>query len=130
MNGYDNVSRQNFNGIHRVCHERDPSGQPWPTVDERLVHRGGRRRYHGVDCHGAWRRVIKDQHQLREQPVTRGEIDDAAAAKEPTHTTRSLPCFIQLLARKTPGMAGGAADAIEKRFTGKARQIAFGEAPT
>ena len=94
------------------------------------MQRGGRRRNHGVDCHGAWRRVVKDQHQLREQPVTRGEIDDAAAAKQPPHTTRGLPCFIQLLSRKTPGMAGGAADAIEERFMWKARKISFGEAPT
>jgi hypothetical protein len=62
--------------------------------------------------------------------VTRGEIDDAAASKQPAHTTRGLPGFIQLLARKTPGMAGGATDAIEQRFTWKARKIPFGEAPT
>jgi pimeloyl-ACP methyl ester carboxylesterase len=130
VNGYDNVSRQNFNPIHRTCHERDPSGQPRPAFDERLVQRGGRRRHHGVDCHGAWRRVIKDQHQLPEQPVTRSEIDDTSAAKQPTHTTCGLPCFIQLLARKAPRMAGGAADAIEECFTWKARKIPFGEAPT
>ncbi len=67
---------------------------------------------------------------MSEQPVTRREIDDAAAAKQPPHTTRGLPCFVQLLSRKTPGMAGGAADAIEQRFTRKARKISFGEAPT
>jgi len=62
--------------------------------------------------------------------MARGEIDDAAAAKQPAHTARGLPCFIQLFAWKTPGMAGGAADAIEKCFTWKARKISIGEAPT
>ena len=130
MNGYDNVSRQNLDAIHRTCDERDSSGQPWPTFDKRLVQRRGRGRHHGVDRQRARRRVIEDQHQLREQPVTRGEIDDPAAAKQPAHTARGLPCFIQLLARKTPGMAGGPADAIEERFAWKARKISIGEAPT
>ncbi len=67
---------------------------------------------------------------MREQPVTRGEIDDAAAAKQPAHTARGLPCFIQLFAWKTPGTAGGAADAIEERFTWKARKISIGEPST
>jgi len=62
--------------------------------------------------------------------MTRSEIDDAAAAKQPTHTPSGLPGFIQLLARKTPGMAGGAVDANEQRFTWKPREISCGEAPT
>ena len=128
MNGYDNVSRQNLNDIQRTCHEREPSCQPWPTFDERLVQRCGRGRHHRVDGQRARRRVIEDQHQLREQPVTRSEIDDAAAAKQPAHTARGFPCFIQLLAWETPGMAGGAADPIEKCFTWEARKISIGEA--
>ena len=62
--------------------------------------------------------------------MTGGEIDDAATAKQPAHTARGLPCFIELLAWKTPGMAGGAADAIEQCFTRKAPEISIGEAPT
>ena len=67
---------------------------------------------------------------MREQPVPGGEIDDPAAAKQPAHTARGLPCFIQLLAWETPGMAGGAADAIEECFTWEAPQISIGEAAT
>jgi hypothetical protein len=67
---------------------------------------------------------------MREQSVTCGEIDDAAAAKQPAHTARGLPCFIQLFAWKTPGMADGAADSIEESFTRKARKISIGEPPT
>jgi len=130
MNGHDNVSRQNLDAIHRTCNEREPAGQPWPTFNERLVQRGGRRWHRGVDRQRARRRVIEDQHQLREEAVTRGEIDDAAAAKEPAYTARGLPCFIQLFAWKAPGMADGAADAIEECFTWKARTISIGEAPT
>ena len=85
--------------------------------DERLVQRGGRRWHHGIDRQRARRRVIEDQHQLREQAVARGEIDDAAAAKQPAHTARGFPCFIQLFAWKTPRVADGAANAIEECFT-------------
>ena len=59
-----------------------------------------------------------------------GEIDDATAAKQTAHAARRLPCFIQLLAWKTPGMTGGAADAIEQCFTWKASHVSIGEAPT
>jgi len=67
---------------------------------------------------------------MREKSVTRGEIDDPAAAKQPAHTTRGLPGFVQLLARKTPGLTGGAADAIQQRLAWKPRQISCGEAST
>jgi hypothetical protein len=62
--------------------------------------------------------------------MARGEIDDPAAAKQPAHSARGLPCFIQLLAWKTPGMAGGAADTIQQRFTRKALKVSIGEART
>ena len=67
---------------------------------------------------------------MREQPVAGGEIDDPAAAKQPAHTARGLPGFIQLLAWKTPGMTDGTADTIEERFAWKARKVPIGEAPT
>ena len=56
---------------------------------------------------------------LREQPVAGGEIDDPAAAKQPAHTARGLPGFIQLLAWKTSGMTDGPADTIESVSPGK-----------
>jgi hypothetical protein len=59
-----------------------------------------------------------------------GEIDDATAAKQPAHTARGFPCFIQLFAWKTPRVADGAANAIEECFTWKARKVSIGEAPT
>lgn len=114
MNGHNDVSWQNLDGIHGTRNERKTPGQPWPALDERLMQGSGRRRHHGVDGQRARRRVIEDQHQLREQPVTGSEIDDASAAKEPSHPARGLPCFIQLFAWKTPGMAGGAPDTIEE----------------
>ncbi len=93
------------------------------------MQRGGRRRHRGLDGQGAWRRVVEDQHQLREQAVAGGEIDDPAAPKQPPHTARGLPRFIQLLAWKTPGMADRATDAIEERLAWKARKVSIGEAP-
>jgi len=130
MNGYDNVAGLDLNDTQRTFHEREPSGQPWPTFDERLMQRGGRRWQAGVDRQRARRRVVEEQHQLREEPVTCGEIDDAAAAKQPAYTTCGLPCFIQLLAWKTPGKADCAADAIEECFTWKARTVSIGQPPT
>ena len=130
MNGYDDVSGQNLNDIHRTGNEREPSGEPRPTFHERAVQRRRRRGRHGVDSQRTWRRVVEDQHQLREQPVAGGEIDDPAAAKQPAHTARGLPGFIQLLAWKTAGMTDGAADTIEERFAWKARKVPIGEAPT
>ncbi len=59
-----------------------------------------------------------------------GEIDDPASAEESPDSSRGLPGFVQLLAWKTPGMAGGSADAIEECLTWKAREISIGEAPT
>jgi len=130
MDRYDDVSGQNFDDIELTCHEREPSAQPGPTCDERLVERGGRGWHHGVDRERAGRAVVEDQHQLREQPVTSGEIDNSAAAKQAAHAARGFPRFVQLLAGKTPGMADGSPDAIEKCFTWKARKVSSGEAPT
>jgi hypothetical protein len=62
--------------------------------------------------------------------VAGGEIHDPAAAKQAAYAARRLPGFIELLAWKTPGMAGGAADAIEERFAWKAAKVSIGEAPT
>lgn len=62
--------------------------------------------------------------------MTRGEIYDAAAAKQPAHTAGGLPRFVQLLTWKTPGLAGGAPNAVEECFTWKAREISIGEART
>lgn len=67
---------------------------------------------------------------MGKQPVTRGQFDDAAAAKQSAHTTRSLPGFVQLLARKTSGLADGAGNAIEQGFPWKTPKISLGEAPT
>jgi hypothetical protein len=67
---------------------------------------------------------------LSEQAVAGGEIDDPAATKQPAHTARGLPGFIQLFAWKTSGMADRATDTIEERFTWKAREVSIGEAPT
>ena len=62
--------------------------------------------------------------------MTSGEIDDAAAAKEPTNTARDFPGFEQLLTRETSGMADGTADAIEKCFVRETPEISLGEAVT
>lgn len=129
VNGHNDISGQNLYDIQRTCDEREPSGQPRPTFDERLVQGGGRGRHHGVDDKRGRRRVIEDQHQLGEQPMTGGEIDDATAAKEPPHPASGLPCFVQLLAWKAPGMADGATDSVEECLAWEAAKISIGETP-
>ena len=59
-----------------------------------------------------------------------GEIDDPAAAKQSADTARGLPGFKQFLARKAPGMTGGAKNAIAECFTWKASEVSIGQAPT
>ena len=98
-------------------------------VDEPLVHfpRGGRQ--FRVDDERLRRRVVQDEHDLREEPVAGSEIDDAAAAKQPPYASRNLPRLVQFLAWKTSRMADGAAQPIEERVAGKAREVVRGQAP-
>jgi hypothetical protein len=60
--------------------------------------------------------------------VSRGQIDDAASAKEAPDAARHLPRFVQLLAGQAAGVTHGARDAIEQRSAWKPFQIAIGEA--
>ena len=59
--------------------------------------------------------------------MTATEIDDAAAAKEASNSTRGLPRLVQLLARKTPGLTHGARESIEERRAWESAEIARGQ---
>ena len=69
------------------------------------------------------------QHDLREEPVTCSEIDDPAAAEQSPHPSRDFPRLVQLLAWKTSRVTDGAAEAIEERVGGEAREVVRGQAP-
>ncbi len=52
---------------------------------------------------------------MREQAVTAGNVENAAATTQAPHASRQLPCFVQLLTGEAADMAHHAADAIEER---------------
>ena len=87
-----------------------------------------RRRQRLVDDDRGWRRVVEQQHDLREQTVPASEVDDTAAAKVAADALRHLPGFVQLFTRQAARMAGGAGDAVKQRAAGKAIEVAIGEA--
>jgi hypothetical protein len=60
---------------------------------------------------------------VREQAVSRAEIDDAAAAEEAPHASRHLPRFVQLFARQAAGFTHRARESIEERVAGEASEV-------
>ena len=65
------------------------------------------------------RRIVEQQHDLREQAVPAAQVEHASAAEQPPHAARHLPRLVQLLARQTSGLADRARQAIEKRVVRK-----------
>ena len=61
--------------------------------------------------------------------MTCSEIDDPAAAEQSPHPSRDFPRLVQLLAWKTSRVTDGAAEAIEERVGGEAREVVRGQAP-
>ena len=64
---------------------------------------------------------------MSKQPVTTGDVDDAAPAQETPDSPRSLPRLEELLARQAPRTAHSAGEAIEERVVRKAAEIVVGE---
>ena len=87
-----------------------------------------RRRQRLADRESAGRRIVEQQHDLREQAVAGGEVDDASAAEVTPHPPRHLPRLVQLLARQTASVAHRTCQAMKERVVGKAIQIAIGQA--
>lgn len=56
------------------------------------------------------------------------EIDDAPAAKEAAHTSRSFPGFEQLFAWQATGTTDDAAQPMKECVVWKASEIAIGQA--
>lgn len=125
----DDVGGLDLDVVEHARDNADAPGQARPGLDERLVHflAGGRQSF--VDDERLGRRVVQDEHDLREQPMPCSEIDDPAAAKQSPHPSRDFPRLVQLLAWKTSRMADSAAESIEERVAGEAREVVPGQAP-
>ena len=109
--------------VQRSGEELDAPCEARPALDERLVQRRARRRQRACRPHRARRRVVEDQHDLREQAVSGGQVDDASAAEEPPRPACDLPGFVELFARQAARGADGAADAIEQGCGGKPLEV-------
>ena len=108
-------------------HEGDAPSQPRPCLHQHVMQPGARRRPRGVYGQRPRRRVVQQQHGVREQSVPGAEIDDAPAAEDPPNPPRHFPGLVQFLARQTAGMAHRARQPIEQRVARKAPEIAIGE---
>ena len=90
---------------------------------------GARCRQLLVDHDRRGRRIVEQDHDLREQAVSGAQIDDASAAEEPPHPPRHFPCLKQFLARQTSGVADRARDAMKQRVVWKTIEVPIGETP-
>jgi hypothetical protein len=87
-----------------------------------------RKRQRRIEGDRARRRVVENEHRVREQCMTGAHVDHAAAAKEPPRTTRSLPRFVQFLAGQAAGVADGPSESMKECVVRKPVEIAIGEA--
>jgi hypothetical protein len=128
MSGDDDVVAEERHRVERLFPEDDPPIESRPYRHERIVKlaTGGRQRR--VNDERVGRRVIENQQDVREEPMSGSEIDDAAATEDPAHAPRHLPRLVQFFARQATGVAHGARQTIEERVCRKPPQIAVGEA--
>lgn len=64
---------------------------------------------------------------MREQPMTTGDVYDAAPAKETPDSPRRLPCFEQFLSRQAAGMAHGTSQPMKQRVVREATEVVVGQ---
>ena len=128
MARHDDVGGKDLDAFEHARDEADASGQARPDPGQDLVHFPAGGRESRVDDDRLGRRVVKDEHDVREQPVACPEIENPAAAKHSPHSFADLPRLVQLLARKASRLADGAADSIEQRVGGEAREVVLSQA--
>ena len=110
--------------------ERHAPGETRPRAGQDVVDRRGRRRDRAIDGDGRRRRIVEQQHHVREQPVPGAQIDDAPAAKPPPRPPRHFPRLVEFLPRQTAGLAHRATETIEERAAGKSPEIVTSQACT
>ena len=94
---HDDVAGFEGEGVERhrgVAHD----GEARPRRGQRLEQRRTRRRGRRIDDHPLRRTGVEQEHDRRQQPVSAGDVDDAAAAAvagapaAPSPTPRTAPC--------------------------------------
>ena len=128
MARHNDVGRKNLDVFERAGDRPQASGQPRPGPHQDVMQLCARSGQRLVDREGAGRRIVEQQHDLRQQTVAGREVDDASAAEEAPHPPRHLPRLVQLFARQASRVAHGTRHAMKERVVGKAIQVAIGQA--
>ena len=103
--------------------ERHAPLEARPGTRQRRMEGAARWRLRWVDHDGFGRRVVEQDHQVRQQAGSTGSINDSPAPAESPDSPRDFPCFVQLLARKATRVTEGPADAIEQGVARKTIQV-------
>ncbi len=100
--------------FERLLDEGDAAVQSRPCCDQRRVQTGCRWRDRGVHGNRGGRRVVEDEQYVREQPMTRCEVNDAAAPEPAPNAPRHLPAFVELLPWQAAGVTDRTREPIEE----------------
>jgi len=88
---------------------------------------GARWRQGWVDHDGFRRRVVEQDHQVREQTAAARSINDSPTMAQSPDPAGNFPCLVQLLARQAAGVTDGPSDAVEQGVTRKPAKVMPGE---
>ena len=127
---HDDVAWIDGHATELALLELDALGEAGPGAAQAVGDASGAFGQVEVDGQRGLRAVVEEQHELRDQGVTAGQVDDAAAAKAATGTARDLPGLVQLLARYAAGFAQVSGDAVEQSGPRKSRQVVASETRT
>jgi hypothetical protein len=102
--------------------------QSWPRACERLVQLCARGRQLPIRHNCPGRGIVKKDHDLRQQTVAAGKVDNPTSTKQAPHAPRDFPRFVQLFARETSGVAHDARKRVEQCAAGESVEVAVGQA--
>jgi len=125
VHGDDEIARLHVDLVDGLFRELHAPLEPRPGARHGLCDfcRADRNSHIGRDR--ARRRIIQQEQEVREQPVTACEIHDPAATKTTPNASRHLPCLEELFSRQAFGLADRASHGMKERGLGKAPEIAM-----
>ena len=124
---HDDVVGFEGDAFDRFGNELNPSIESRPAAAQDVVQLDRGRRQLRIRGNRGRRGVVQQQHDLGEEAVTGGEIDDPAAPEKPARAARYFPRLIQFLARQAARFAHSAGHAIEERAARESPEIACGQ---
>jgi hypothetical protein len=123
MHGHNDVIGSEQHILNTRRHERHTSGKARPRRRQHRVQPCARRWNRGVDNDRLRRRIIQQQHRVREKTMPTPKIDNAPAAADTPHAPRGFPGFEEFLARQATRATDGSGQAMEERLVGKTTEI-------